>query len=328
VKVLDFGIARMRDSMTSTLAGLTHTGSVLGTPAFLPPEQAGGLTRDIDARTDLWALGATMYKLLTGRYVHDAENAAQIVIRAATQPAPSIAWAMGNAPGVVHVVDRALAFERSARWPDAGAMRGAVREAYRAIAGGALPTREALAEVFGIGNWETKFAEVIQAPPGAPSGSLPLPGVVQQRATAPMPQDQRPFQPTAPMPQAATARPVETSISVPMNRRTPVLVIVALVLTLAGVGLALVAVIKTKASVASPAAPSETVRVVPSAPASSFAIAPPPPPSTAPSATPTTPAVTTSKPVKPTAQPTAKSSAPCFHETIDSDGNHHFEACP
>jgi len=48
---------------------------------------------------------------------------------------PAIAWAMGNAPGVAHVVDRALAFERSARWPDAGAMRGAVREAYRAIDG-------------------------------------------------------------------------------------------------------------------------------------------------------------------------------------------------
>jgi len=330
VKVLDFGIARMRDSMSNTAASLTHTGSILGTPAFLPPEQAGGLVRDIDARTDLWALGATMYKLLTGRYVHDAENATQIVILAATQPAPSIAWAMGNVPAVVQLVDRALAFDRNARWPDAPTMRGALREAYRAMSGGALPTRESLAEVFGIGNWETKFAEVIKPPPGAPSGSLPLPGVQQQRATAPMSVDQRGvFQPTAPMPQAATARPVETSISLPMNRRTPVLAIVVLFIALLGVGLALAAVIHTKSAAAPSATPGETVHMAPSTPASSFAIAPPPP-STAPSASaPPVVVVVPSKPAvkTPATQTTTKSSAPCFHETIDSDGNHHFAPC-
>jgi serine/threonine-protein kinase len=335
VKVLDFGIARMRDSMSNTLGNLTSTGSILGTPAFLPPEQAGGLTREIDARTDLWALGATMYKLLTGRYVHDAENATQIMILAATQPAPSIAWAMGNAPAVVNVVDRALAFDKNARWPDAAAMRGAVREAYRALAGGALPTRESLAEVFGIGNWETKFAEIIRPPTGAPSGSLPLPGVVQQRGTAQLPSAQRPmqFQPTAPMPQASmmTAHPVEASISLPMNKsRAPVLIIVALVLTLAGVGLAVVAVITARSTIATApsATPSETIHVTPSAPASSFAIAAPPPsitPSAAPSST---PAVAIAKPVvKP---PVTKSSAPCdpVEEYFDSDGVKHFRTKP
>ena len=333
VKVLDFGIARMRDSMSNTLGSLTHTGSILGTPAFLPPEQAGGLTREIDARTDLWALGATMYKLLTGRYVHDAENATQIVILAATQPAPSIAWAMGNAPAVVQLVDRALAFDRNARWPDAQTMRGALREAYRALTGGVLPTRESLAEVFGIGNWETKFAEVLKPPPGAPSGSLPLPGVVQPRGTAPIPANQRlPFQPTAPMPQAQmlTAQPVEASIgtsALPIKSRAPLLFVIALVLALAGVGLAMFVVVKGKSTDAAPST-SEVVRVAPSAPASSFVIAPPPAASSSTAVVASAPTVV----AKPVAKPPSntKPSATCpdgFKTIIGPDGEKTYEKC-
>jgi serine/threonine-protein kinase len=342
VKVLDFGIARMRDAMTNTLNGLTAAGSILGTPAFLPPEQAGGRTREIDARTDLWALGATMYKLLSGRYVHDAATATQIVILAATQPAPSIAWAIGStAPAVVPVVDRALAFERDARWPSAEAMRAAVREAHRTLSGGALPTRESLAEVFGIGTWETKFAEVLKPPPGAPSGSLPLPGVVQARgrATAPMPAGQHAFQPTAPMPvapvpQAATAQPVESSIgvSVPMNKsHAPLLLVIALALTLAiGVAVAVAVVLKAKSS--EPATPastdvSEIVRVAPSAPASSFAIAPPSASISASAATPATASTSVSKPVINPAASSAKP-PPCVRAFIGPDGEKHFTPCP
>jgi serine/threonine protein kinase len=326
VKVLDFGIARMRDAMTNTMNALTQTGSILGTPAFLPPEQAGGLTREIDARTDLWALGATMYKLLSGHYVHDAENAAQIVIRAATQPAPSLASVIGNAaPAVVHVVDCALAFDRNARWPDAQTMRAALREAYRTLSGGPLPTRESLAEVFGIGNWETKYAEVLKPPPGAPSGSLPLPGVVQQRGTAPMPAGARPLQPTAPLPQVSTAQPVESSIgAVPMKSRAPVFIVAGLAFACIGVALTIVALIKTRTE-ATPAASTTTVEIVhvaPSAPASSFAIAPPPPSSSASaSATPVVSSIT--KPTKPSTQPSAKPDA-CLEPYTDTDGQLRF----
>jgi serine/threonine-protein kinase len=323
--------------MTNTLNGLTAAGSILGTPAFLPPEQASGRLREIDARTDLWALGATMYKLLSGRYVHDAETATQIIILAATQPAPSIAWAIGGtAPALVPVVDRALAFERDARWPSAEAMRAAVREAYRTLSGGALPTRESLAEVFGIGTWETKFAEVLKPPPGTPSGSLPLPGVIQARgrATAPMPVGQRQLQPTAPMPQAATAQPVEQSIgtSVPMNKsRWPLVVVGVLGLALVGLVVAFAVVFKATTSNTAPSAvATEVVRVAPSAPASSFAIAAPPPPSasTSPSAS-ATPVASIEKPVaKPSAQPSAKPA--CHLDTIYSaDGTPSFKnVCP
>ena len=68
VKVLDFGIARLREENTRR----TQTGMVMGTPAFMAPEQAMGRWNDVDARTDLWAMGATAYTLLTGLPVHDA----------------------------------------------------------------------------------------------------------------------------------------------------------------------------------------------------------------------------------------------------------------
>ena len=65
LKVLDFGIAQLLHSGTPGSPALTRAGLVLGTPAFLPPEQALGRTQEIDARTDIWAVGATMFWLLS-----------------------------------------------------------------------------------------------------------------------------------------------------------------------------------------------------------------------------------------------------------------------
>src|SRR5262249_25006573 len=63
LKVLDFGIARLRDPSPNALA--TGTGAMMGTPAFMAPEQALGRTADVDAQTDLWAVGATLFKLVS-----------------------------------------------------------------------------------------------------------------------------------------------------------------------------------------------------------------------------------------------------------------------
>lgn len=60
--VVDFGLARAHDD-----ASMTHAGSPIGTPAYMPPEQAGGLETSIDCRSDVYALGATLYHVLCGR---------------------------------------------------------------------------------------------------------------------------------------------------------------------------------------------------------------------------------------------------------------------
>ncbi|MEZ4310583.1 MAG: serine/threonine-protein kinase [Polyangiaceae bacterium] len=128
VKILDFGIARFREPGDEATA--TQTGLTMGSPAFMAPEQARGRWSEVDARTDVYSLGATMFVLLSGRLVHGKKNLNEALIDAATKPAPPLASAVaGISPAVAAVVDRALAFEKEKRWADAIAMRDAVRMA-------------------------------------------------------------------------------------------------------------------------------------------------------------------------------------------------------
>ncbi|MET0391201.1 MAG: protein kinase, partial [Polyangiales bacterium] len=121
VKVLDFGIARLHEEKQQKR---TQTGMVMGTPAFMAPEQAMGRWADVDARTDLWAMGATAFTLLTGLPVHEAETAGEMLIAAATRPARSLARVLNQAPfTLVALVDRALSYERTNRYPDAQTFR-------------------------------------------------------------------------------------------------------------------------------------------------------------------------------------------------------------
>jgi serine/threonine-protein kinase len=123
LKVLDFGIARLLDG-----TGATGSGELLGTPAYMSPEQANGRIREIDARTDLWSVGAVLFTLITGAEVHEAATAAEQLICAATQPARLIeSLAPWLERDLAAVANRALAFDRSVRWPSARAMQEALR---------------------------------------------------------------------------------------------------------------------------------------------------------------------------------------------------------
>ncbi|MCB9575732.1 MAG: protein kinase [Polyangiaceae bacterium] len=127
LKVLDFGIARLREMSSS--ASQTRTGSLLGTPAFMAPEQARGRWDDVDARTDIWAVGATVFTLLTGRFVFEAETVQEQLIMAATAKAPPIGSLVPEIPPELgEIIDRALSFDRFQRWPDARSMQSALRD--------------------------------------------------------------------------------------------------------------------------------------------------------------------------------------------------------
>ena len=124
IKVLDFGVAQVRDPET---VQVTESGVALGTPAFMAPEQAAGRTDEVDALTDIWSVGATMFQLLTGALVHDAQSPNAAIVAAATTPARSVQSLRPDVPdAVARVVDRALAFHRRDRWPNARAMRRAL----------------------------------------------------------------------------------------------------------------------------------------------------------------------------------------------------------
>jgi serine/threonine-protein kinase len=130
LKVLDFGIARVRDGMRSLD---TRTGATLGTTPYMAPEQIRGV--DVDARVDLFAVGATMFRLVAGRHVHEAETEPMLLVKMATQPAPPLAsLAPGAPPGICLVVDRAVQFDRDRRYPDALTMQ---RDVWALRAGGA-----------------------------------------------------------------------------------------------------------------------------------------------------------------------------------------------
>src|ERR1700722_2737066 len=107
VKVLDFGIARLLDPSSSQAT--TRTGTAIGTPAFMAPEQALARPGTVDGASDVFSVGATMFTLLTGRYVHEGESANELMVLAATRPAPSLATVAPGVPReVVALVDRAL----------------------------------------------------------------------------------------------------------------------------------------------------------------------------------------------------------------------------
>jgi serine/threonine protein kinase len=141
VRVLDFGVARMRDGGGDVDA--TRAGTALGTPSFMAPEQALGHD-GIDGRADLWSVGACIYNCLTGTRLHVGANSTESYLKAATQAAPSIAHAMPELPvEMVAFVDRALAFDRARRYPDAKTMRGELRDLLSAFRSGRLSLGEA-----------------------------------------------------------------------------------------------------------------------------------------------------------------------------------------
>ncbi len=128
IKVLDFGLARLKESASP----LTRIGVVMGTPSFMPPEQARGQWDQVDVQTDLWAVGATMFFLLSGRLVHEGHEVSEVVEAATRQEAPSLRAFAPHLPGsIIEVVDLALAFDPQRRWRDARTMQLGLRRAYR-----------------------------------------------------------------------------------------------------------------------------------------------------------------------------------------------------
>jgi tetratricopeptide (TPR) repeat protein len=90
VKLVDFGVASTEDTK------LTRTGAIVGTPAYMAPEQARG-DGEVDARADLYALGATLFELITNRPPHVGPTAIAILARLVTTPAPRLSDILPNA---------------------------------------------------------------------------------------------------------------------------------------------------------------------------------------------------------------------------------------
>jgi serine/threonine-protein kinase len=123
VKLLDFGVARA----VSTNDERTRAGQVVGTPEYMPPEQARGRSELIDGRSDLWSLGAVLFRILTGRPTRRAETANEMLLLAMTEPIPKVRSLLPNLdPKLADVVDVALSFDKEKRFADARTMQKAI----------------------------------------------------------------------------------------------------------------------------------------------------------------------------------------------------------
>ena len=116
VKIADFGIAR-----TLQATQLTEVGTVLGTAAYLAPEQAAG--EQVTGAADVYSVGAVAYQLLSGRTPYEFESLADLVVKQRQPPAPL----SGVPPHVERAVLRALAFTPQARPPSAAAFAEELR---------------------------------------------------------------------------------------------------------------------------------------------------------------------------------------------------------
>ena len=111
VKVLDFGIAKLRDDVVHTL---TQTGGIIGTPHYMSPEQCLG--EELDGRSDIYSLGIVLYEMLTGRVPFNSPISTAVVIQHVNQPPPPFARNhVGITAAMEQVVLRALAKRREDR---------------------------------------------------------------------------------------------------------------------------------------------------------------------------------------------------------------------
>ena len=138
VKVLDFGLAVFAEPGPDAETRVTRTGEVLGTPAYMAPEQARG-EKSEDARTDVFSLGAVLYHALTGSPPHGSGSLVELLVRLLTEaPRPVADLRPDVPPGLGRLVGLALSSDREAR-PQSMAAFGALLGAEAATASAAPP---------------------------------------------------------------------------------------------------------------------------------------------------------------------------------------------
>lgn len=132
VKLLDFGIAKIRQSkdnnagMTTPVNSMTSSGEMLGTPLYMAPEQFEG-AKHVDARADVYSMGVTLYAMFAGEPPHADLKSFMQILRAimTTPPQPLTERAPWVRPGIVTIVEKAMQSDRDARYANATEMLAA-----------------------------------------------------------------------------------------------------------------------------------------------------------------------------------------------------------
>ncbi|MCI0487310.1 MAG: protein kinase [Blastocatellia bacterium] len=219
-KVLDFGIAKLRDQAADQ--HLTQTGVVIGTPYYMSPEQCRA--EELDARSDVYSLGAMMYEMLAGTPPFSAATSTGVVAKHLTEPPPPLPPQLNISPAIEAVILRALSKNPAARQPDASVLG---RELQSAMSGA---------------QDRTITAQVAPPPSTQPGYGSPPPST-QPGYGSPTPQY------ATPPPQYATPAPPQyyaTPPPRPVRSRAPLIAELVIVIVILVGGLAAVLFWKSK----------------------------------------------------------------------------------
>jgi eukaryotic-like serine/threonine-protein kinase len=118
VKVLDFGIAKSLVPLVDGASSITRTTAIVGSPQYMSPEQMRS-SKDVDTRTDIWSLGATLFELLTATVAFDGNTVAEICAKVLAAPAPTLRRYRRDLPEPLErVIQRCLEKEQALRFAD------------------------------------------------------------------------------------------------------------------------------------------------------------------------------------------------------------------
>ncbi len=148
VKVLDFGLVKVFDPEASDLyppqSDITHAGSMMGTPAYMAPEQAVG--EAVDGRADMYALGVIMFQMIAGRVPFYSSNLMTLINMHLLQPAPSLTQFLPSCPPEIsELVDRCLKKDPDERYRTMDELLAQLKLAWRVLTDESFGTDPTLA---------------------------------------------------------------------------------------------------------------------------------------------------------------------------------------
>jgi serine/threonine-protein kinase len=179
IKVLDFGISKMTSITSPGSGSFTHTSAVMGSPYYMSPEQMRS-PKEVDARTDIWAMGVVLFELLTRSVPFLGETQPEVCVKIVTEPPPEIRELRPDVPvGLRDVILKCLEKDRNKRYRNVAEM-----------ALGLLPFAPKHAKA-----WVEKVSGIIQAS-GLSSTELSVPATAHSASHEP---SARPMQTIAPL---------------------------------------------------------------------------------------------------------------------------------